>query len=622
MNLHEDSDVLTTSPPLLSVTGLRIHGGVGPDGRTVVSDMELTITGGESVAIVGESGSGKSMTAKALVGLLPRGLVASGSASFQGRDLLSMHENEWRTIRGQKIGLVMQNPFTMLNPVFRCERIIVESLPAAVRKGMSRADRRREAIRRLAEVGITDESVIDRYPFQLSGGMRQRVAIAAALAGEPEVLIADEPSTALDVTTQREILALIKQLQVARGMGLVLITHDLRIAFSMCDRVKVLYAGLMVEAGTAAELEAEPLHPYTQGLLLSEPPADHRVAELVAVPGSVPSADEVADMCPFSTRCAWVTPDCRSGRPSLRVLEAGRATRCIRIDEISSSMTAERESARAEAVPLADDDDVEPLIVVRDAKKTFASGKRDVLALDSVSIRVGPGEGVGLVGESGSGKTTLGRSIAGLETLTSGSIEIGGIDASDWSNVSKRDQRRLRGLVQMIFQDPYSSLNPKRTIGSTLAEAVLVQEPGARNVTGKVIELLESVGLDGDYAQRKPVALSGGQHQRVAIARALAVRPQLLICDEPVAALDVSVQAQVLNLFSTLRDEHGIGYLFITHDLSIVRQVVERIYVMHRGRVVESGRVDDVLASPSHEYTAALIQSVPTSSGDWLTGVR
>lgn len=604
----------------LTVENLRVTTGAERGDRLIVDDTSLSVGPGESVAIVGESGSGKSMTVKALVGLLPRGLVAEGSASFEGDDLLSLSEQGWQGVRGRRIGLIMQNPFTMLNPVFRCGRIIQESLRAEDRKRMSRSELKVEVARRLAEVGITDESVADRYPFQLSGGMRQRVAIAAALAREPDLLIADEPSTALDVTTQREILALIKRLQVSRGMGLILITHDLRIAFSMCDRVQVMYAGVMVEAAPAAALEAEPLHPYTQGLLLSEPPADRRIAELVAIPGSVPAASDVAWSCPFSTRCAWVTDDCRASRPPLREVGVAHESRCLRIEEIKDEMRAVRMSAESEAVEPVRREPAAALVRVVDARKEFASGKSTVVAVDSVSLSLSAGEGVGLVGESGSGKTTLGRAIAGLESLSSGTVEIDGIDASDWSKLSRRDRMRLRGTVQMIFQDAYSSLNPTRTIGSTLTQAIRIHDPAVRNTTARVGELLESVGLDIGYAQRKPAALSGGQHQRVAIARALAVRPQLLICDEPVAALDVSVQAQVLNLFSTIRDEQGIGYLFITHDLSIVRQVVERVYVMRRGEVVESGDVDDVLGAPSHPYTRTLMDSVPRASSTWLSG--
>ncbi|GAB3596910.1 dipeptide ABC transporter ATP-binding protein [Microbacterium tumbae] len=600
----------------LRVEGLGVHGGAKD--RMIVSEVDLTLAPGESIAIVGESGSGKSMTAKSLIGLLPRGVVAEGSASFEGTELIGLPEKIWQSVRGHRIGLIMQNPFTMLNPVFRCGRIIEESLRREDRKRMNGAERRREVLRRLAEVGITDESVLERYPFQLSGGMRQRIAIAAALAREPDLLIADEPSTALDVTTQREILALIKRLQVARGMSLILITHDLRIAFSMCDRAYVMYAGVMVETAAAERLETEPLHPYTLGLLLSESPSDRRVAELITIPGSVPAAAEVAHVCPFSTRCAWAAPECTTERPALREVESGHSTRCIRVEQIRDDMRRERAVAQ-EAVP------VPPpparagsLVAVTSARKEFPGARGTVVALDSVSIDLDAGEGVGLVGESGSGKTTLGRAIAGLETLTSGRIEIGGIDASNRAKLSARDRRMLRSTVQMIFQDAYSSLNPSHSIGSTLSEAISINDPNARHVDRRVVELLASVGLDAEFAQRKPVALSGGQHQRVAIARALAARPKILVCDEPVAALDVSVQAQVLNLFSRIRDEHGIGYLFITHDLSIVRQVVERVYVMHRGQAVESGAVVDVLDAPQHDYTKKLMASIPQASGAWL----
>ena len=302
-----------TAEPLLDVRDLRIGraraGGAGPASTgTIVSSVSLSLRAGETIGIVGESGSGKSMTAKAVTGLLPPGITASGEVRYGGRNLLALKEREWRAVRGREIGLILQDPFTMLNPVLRCGTIIAESLPRG--RALGRGQRRAEAVRRLAEVGITDPAVADRYPFQLSGGMRQRVAIAAALARDPKVLIADEPSTALDASTQQDILALIKRVQQARGMGLVLITHDLRVAFAMCDRIYVLYAGSLLETAPASELEAEPLHPYSHGLLLSEPPADHRVRDLISIPGSVPAPDLVAGSCPFAPRCRWATAEC------------------------------------------------------------------------------------------------------------------------------------------------------------------------------------------------------------------------------------------------------------------------------------------------------------------------
>ncbi|RDD85284.1 ABC transporter ATP-binding protein [Streptomyces parvulus] len=602
--------------PVLRVSRLKIARAGHGAGGAIVSGSDFTLAAGESVGIVGESGSGKSMTAKALTGLLPAGLEASGVAEYGGRNLLELNERDWRTIRGSEIGTVMQDPFTMLNPVMRCGHILTESLAPGRR--LSRAAKRAEAVRRLSEVGISDPSVADRYPFQLSGGMRQRVAIAAALARDPQVLIADEPSTALDVVTQREVLALIKRIQQARGMSLILITHDLRVAFATCDRIHVLYAGSLVEAAAATDMQSDPQHPYTQGLLLSEPPADRRVQGLVAIPGSVPAAGEVEDQCPFAARCQWARPECRDGMPKLELVAHGHESRCLRLPEIRTEMAELRVKATEPAPPPAGGRGGTPLIEVEHVEKVFTSGGRTVRAVDDVSLTVSDGESVGIVGESGSGKTTLARMLVGLETPSGGEIVIDGVSARSWSKLSDRDRRRLRGTVQTVFQDPYSSLNPMRTVGWTLQEAVTTHHRDEGDATKQVGKLLESVGLPREYAQRRPAALSGGERQRVAIARALAARPRLLICDEPVSALDMSVQAQILNLLEKLRDDRGISYLFITHDLSIVRQASEYLYVMNGGRVVESGPTEGVLDDPEHAYTGQLLRSIPRADGNWL----
>jgi peptide/nickel transport system ATP-binding protein len=602
--------------PVLEVEGLHIERRRPDRTDTIVSSVGLSLGTGETIGIVGESGSGKSMSARAITGLLPPTLVAKGEVKYRGRNLLELKERQWRAIRGREIGLVLQDPFTMLNPVMRCGRILEESLLQEQR--LTRAQRQAEAVRRLAEVGIHDPFVIDRYPFQLSGGMRQRVAIAASLARDPKVLIADEPSTALDVTTQREILALIKSIQVARGMGLILITHDLRVAFAMCDRIYVLYAGALIEVGPSGAVEAEPLHPYSHGLLLSEPPPDHRVRELVAIPGSVPSPDEVAGSCTFAPRCRWAAPVCRDGTPPLAQVTPERRSACVRLPEIRADMAALRARAEREAYPPVVAPSTSGLIHVENVHKVFVSGGRPVNALEGVSLKVGPNESVGLVGESGSGKTTLARMLVGLEHATSGEILIDGIPASNWTALSGKNRRTLRSTVQIVFQDPYSSLNPMWSIGWTLSEAITTHDPKAKKVGAQVADLLLAVGLPPSYTERKPVALSGGERQRVAIARALAAKPRILICDEPVSALDMSVQAQVLNLFTTLRQERGIGYLFITHDLSIVRQISDYLYVMYRGHIVESGTTDDVLNKPKDEYTIRLLESVPKPRSDWL----
>jgi peptide/nickel transport system ATP-binding protein len=586
---------------LLRVSDLRIRSRIGGRERTIVSSLDLAVAEGETIGIVGESGSGKSLTARAITRLLPAGISASGTVDYRGQNLLELPERRMAQMRGAEIGMVFQDPFTMLSPLRRCGKHIVEMLP------LKRAERRAEAVRRLAEVGIHDPAVADRFPFELSGGMRQRVGIAAALARDPRLLIADEPSTALDVTTQREILALLKALQESRGMGLVMITHDLRVAFAMCDRIYVLYAGALLELGAAGAIEREPRHPYTLGLLLSEPPADRRLESLPAIGGSVPAADDVVGRCAFAARCEWATDECRATPAELLPLAGGGFSACRRTHEIRDAMLDVRRRASERLHVERVNGRGAALLRCVDVRKTFDTGME---AVKGVTLEIAVGESVGLVGESGSGKTTLGRCVVGLEALTGGTIAIDGIDATDRARLTARDRARLHRSVQIVFQDPYSSLNPVRTIGATLREALTAHDRGAREVDRRVRELLGRVGLPETYAARKPVALSGGERQRVAIARAIAVRPKLLVCDEPVSALDVSVQAQILNLFASLREEYEISYLFISHDLAVVRQVVERAYVMYRGEVVEAGPVDGVLERPGHEYTQRLVSAI------------
>jgi peptide/nickel transport system ATP-binding protein len=595
----------------LTVAGLGVR---AADGRTIVRNVDLHVDAGETIGVVGESGSGKSLTARALVGLLPTGVTASGEALWAGRNLLGLRERQLRRVRGREVGLVMQDPFTMLNPLLACGVQVTEGLRDENGGRMGRDRRRAEAVRRLAEVGIRDPSVAERFPFQLSGGMRQRVAIAAALSRDPALLIADEPSTALDVTTQKEILALLKSLQRSRGMGLILITHDLRVAVESCDRIYVLYAGSVLEVAPSTALDHEPRHPYTLGLLCSEPPVDRRLAQLPAIEGSVPRPDEVAGRCTFAPRCRWARPECLASAPALQALDDGaRSSACVRAAEIRAEMQAAHGVVEQDIVfEHPSGASATPLAVISDLSKLFKrSGGGGTLALDCVSLEIGAQESVGLVGESGSGKTTLGRCVMGLEQPSGGSIEIAGIPAHQPHTLPSRDRARLARTVQMVFQDPYSSLNPVRTIGATLKEAILARDARARNVSSELSELLARVGLPAGYAQRKPAALSGGERQRVAIARALAMRPRLIVCDEPVSALDVSVQAQILNLFGTLREDYEVSYLFITHDLAVVRQVAERLYVLLSGKVVETGPSAAVLDQPQHDYTRKLIASIP-----------
>lgn len=597
-----------TGAPLLEVRGLSISAA----NSTITIDTDLDIRRGESIAIVGESGSGKSLTAKAIARLLPTGVTAKGSVRYDGLDVLALPESGMRPLRGRRISMLLQDPFTMMNPLMKCGKHIEEMLHGD-RRFAGRAAMRAEVVRRLAEVGIADPDVADRLPFQLSGGMAQRVAIAASLARDPELLIADEPSTALDVTTQAEIMKLLKRVQQARGMSLILITHDLRLAFSTCDRIYVLYAGSLLEAGGAPAVRRDPFHPYTLGLLLSEPPADRRVPKLIAIRGQVPRADAVAGRCAFADRCDWVKDACIAAKPPLAALEPDRLTACIRRPEIAAEMRALRDTAleAAAAVPAATP--APAIIRVTQAVKTFVGQRgRAVHALKGVSIELRPGESVGLVGESGSGKTTLGRILVGLETASAGSITINDIDASRFAGLSSEDRTKVRRTIQMVFQDPYSTLNPRHSVGRALREAIGTAGPAARATANRrIAELLKEVGLPESYAARRPHSLSGGERQRVAIARALSVDPKVLVCDEPVSALDVSVQAQILNLFKRLQDEFGLSYLFITHDLAVVRQIADRIYVLYLGEIVEEGPTEDVMRNPKHPYTRRLLESAP-----------
>ncbi|TCO54174.1 ATP-binding cassette domain-containing protein [Actinocrispum wychmicini] len=525
--------------PLVSVRDLVVSD--VDSGARIVDGIGFDVARGETVAIVGESGSGKSMTARALMGLLPQGVRASGTAMFGPDNLITAPERRMRRIRGSGIGMLLQDPFTLLNPLIRTGTHIGETLRSAGR--FSRADLRREVARRLDEVGVRQATA--RYPVELSGGMRQRVGLAAAIAKNPDLLIADEPTTALDSTTQREVLRLLRDIQRDRGMSLLLITHDLNVAFSLCDRVLVMHSGVILEEATPDQLRAHPATEYTARLLAADLPLDRRLDRI-----------QPATTTPIAARVVNPSP----GRPLLRV---------------------------------------------RDLVKRFDGHQ----ALKGVDVEVIAGCSVGVVGESGSGKTTLARCVLGLETPTSGSIEL------DGTPLSPADLGRVRGMVQCVFQDPYSSLNPAHSIGFTLGE--VIRRRGTPGEADEVAGLLASVGLPADYARRRPVALSGGQRQRVAIARALAMRPKILVCDEPVAALDVSVQAQVLQLLRDLQDQ-GLTLLFITHDLSVVRQMTDELVVLYRGEVVESGPTEKVLGDPRHDYTQRLLAAVPSGTADWL----
>ena len=526
----------------LSLSNLVVSGPAG----LIVTRMDLHVEPGQTVALVGESGSGKSMTAKAMTGLLPRGVTATGNLQLDDITVdLALGPDALSGLRGKHISLLLQNPFTSLSPVHRCGEQITSTLVPDLRRSKD------EIRRRLDEVDLP-ERVARQYPFELSGGMRQRVALAASLASNPQILIGDEPTTALDVTTQREMLDLLERIQRERDMALLLITHDLGVARERADKILVMYAG--------------------------------RLVELPAIAGSVPRPWEVAIGCVFAPRCEQADDRCHKEAPEL----VGTNSQVACWKPITPS-DPQRPVQIATDVQAQNTDN--NLVVITGMSKRFSPDTPP--ALDNVDVSIRIGEAVGIVGESGSGKTTLARCLIGLERYDSGTIS--------WTTDVPMAQR-----AQIVFQDPTSALNPAMTIGASLAEAL---RAGQRDKS-EVPALLQLVGLPAEYATRRPHGLSGGEQQRVAIARAIAPRPKLLICDEPVSSLDVSVQAQILNLMNSLIEELGIALLFITHDLAVIRQVVSRVYVMSNGRVVESGPMENVLLSPQHEYTRQLFSSV------------
>jgi peptide/nickel transport system ATP-binding protein len=613
-----------SSDVLLEVSGLTTLLGDAARPVRVVDGIDLGIRRGETFALLGESGCGKSMTALSLMRLLPPSArVAAGAVRLAGTDLLHLTEAEMRQVRGGRMAMIFQEPQTSLNAVMRVGDQIAEAV--RVHEGGSRDRTPARVAELMRAVGIPDPARrADEYPHQLSGGMKQRIMIAMALAGDPQLLIADEPTTALDVTIQAQVLRLLKDLQAKTGMAVLLITHDLGVVAETADRLAVMYAGHILETATTDAFFAAPAHPYSRKLMESLPGAHKRSARLAVIPGRVPHLDQAFVGCRFAERCYAVMPRCRDQAPVWRDLETGQGVRCHLWDQDGGLPEGLIRGVDSVAVPPPAPESppesgaaVAPMLQVRDLEVhfpihdgVFRRVVGHVRAVDGLTFDLTPGRTLALVGESGCGKTTAGKGILQLTTPTGGSIRYRG---EELVGLGYRRMRPFRKDLQIIFQDPYGAMNPRMLVGDLIGEGLqaLGIERSRAGRMRRVAELLDLVGMDADAVERYPHEFSGGQRQRICIARALAVEPKLIVCDEPTSALDVSVQAQILNLLKDLQDRLGLAYLFITHDISVVAYLAHEVAVMYLGRVVERGRVDEILDDPRHPYTRALLSAVP-----------
>jgi peptide/nickel transport system ATP-binding protein len=596
---------------VLTVKNLRLGFTAGRQTLAAVDGISFAISKGETFALLGESGCGKSVTAQGIMRLLPAaGRVLTGSVQLDGEELLALPEADMRRIRGGRMAMIFQEPATSLNPVLTVGRQIGEVLERHRNlRGEAATERMLELLR---QVGIADpERRLGEYPFQLSGGMKQRVMIAIALAGEPQLLIADEPTTALDVTVQAQILDLLAGLQAERGMGMLLITHDLGVVARMAHRIGVMYAGELVEVASREEFFTRPRHPYTQALFAALPEVSRRGLKLTTIPGQVPSLSAMPAGCRFADRCAHVMPQCRTVSPEWREVGSGHVVRCHWTGEAADVETTSHAITELNIEP------GRPFLEMNQLKVHFPIRRGlfqrtvgHVRAVDGVSMAISAGRTLALVGESGCGKTTVGKALLQLIKPTDGSVKLGG---GELVGMTPKRLRAARRHMQMVFQDPFASLNPRMRVGEIIAEGmtVIALKVDANAQREAVAALLKQVGLPDEAAGRYPHEFSGGQRQRIAIARALAVQPELLICDEPTSALDVSVQAQILNLLKSLQEELGVAYLFITHNFAVVEYLAHDVAVMYLGRIVEQGRAEEVLRSPKHPYTQALLSAVP-----------
>ena len=605
------------SDPLLEVENLSVSFPTDAGDLSAVRGLSYHVGPREVVAMVGESGSGKSAAAMAVIGLLPPYAAVSGSVRLSGTELLGMSDAELSKIRGARIGTVFQDPMSALTPVYTVGDQIAEAITVHHHE-VSRADARQRAVDLMDLVGIAQAPTRARsFPHELSGGERQRVVIAIAIANDPDLIICDEPTTALDVTVQAQILEVLKTARDVTGAGVLIITHDLGVVAEFADRALVMYAGRAVESAGVRELYTDRRMPYTAGLLGSVPRLNApRGERLVPIPGAPPSLVTLPAGCPFAPRCPLAIEQCRQSEPALTPVAPGHAAACIRTDQVTGRSAAEIYGVAIEPPNVDDDSESEPVVRVRDLSKTFTLTKGvvfrrrigEVRAVDGISFEVPRGRTLGIVGESGSGKSTTLHEILELRAPQSGSIEILG---NDVATLSTGRRRELRRDLQVVFQDPVAALDPRLPVFELLAEPLAANGFDKSATEARVAELLEIVGLARADASRYPGEFSGGQKQRIGIARALALQPKILALDEPVSALDVSIQAGIINLLLDLQHSFDLTYLFVSHDLSVVKHLAHRVAVMQHGKIVEYGEAGEVFANPRHEYTRALLAAIP-----------